>query len=80
MPRVALDDNAKCLAPFNIYRAKSRPTCAEPADPANPYRWEDERAAINGKHALFNKQIVRECGARDRNSSNSFRERYFFRL
>jgi hypothetical protein len=45
---------------------------AEPADPANPYRWEDrltrdERAAINGKHAQFNNQIVRDCGARDSN-------------
>ncbi len=52
---------------------------AEPADPANPYRWEDrftrdERAAINGKHAQFNNQIVRDCGARDSNiGSNSFR-------
>jgi hypothetical protein len=43
---------------------------ATPADADNPYRWQDwltrdERAQINGKHAAFNNQIVRDCGARD---------------
>ncbi len=43
---------------------------AIPADPANPYRWQDrftrdERAAINKEHADFNNKIVRDCGSRD---------------
>ena len=43
---------------------------AEPADPNNPYRWQDhftnaERAAINQKHAQFNNELVKQCDSRD---------------